>query len=131
MSDRSPARCAVSSPRRRSCYHSFWLYCFATFFGGFYAAVSQSYRFAAADGASPAFRPRAISWVMAGGVVAGIIGPQLVQNTMNLWQPYLFAATYLGQAAVALLAMLVLAGVDAPPPPPAGGGHRPAAAARW
>ena len=107
-------------------YNSFWLYCFATFFGGFYAAVSQSYRFAATDGASAGFRAKAISWVMAGGVIAGFIGPQLVQNTMNLWQPYLFAATYIGQAAVALIAMLVLAGVETPPPPPeAVGSGRP------
>ena len=106
--------------------NSFWLYCVATFFGGFYAAVSQSYRFAATDGASAGFRAKAISWVMAGGVIAGFIGPQLVQNTMNLWQPYLFAATYIGQAAVALIAMLVLAGVETPPPPPeAVGSGRP------
>lgn len=102
--------------------NSFWLYCFATVFGGFYASVAQSYRFAAADGASAGFRPKAISWVMAGGVLAGVIGPQLVQTTMNLWQPYLFAATYVGQGLVALLAMAVLAGVDAPPPPPAAEG---------
>src|SRR5712675_63138 len=49
---------------------SFWLFCCATFLGGLYGAVSQSYRFAAADGASAAFRPKAVSWVMAGGVIA-------------------------------------------------------------
>src|SRR3982074_3158461 len=54
---------------------SFWLFCCATFLGGLYGAVSQSYRFAAADGASAAFRPRAVSWVMAGGVFAGALGP--------------------------------------------------------
>src|SRR5882757_5099552 len=43
---------------------SFWLFCCATFLGGLYGAVSQSYRFAAADGASAAFRPKAVSWVM-------------------------------------------------------------------
>ncbi len=53
---------------------------------------------------------------MAGGVAAGFVGPQLVQNTMNLWAPYLFAASYVGQAAVALLAMTVLSTVDIPPP---------------
>src|ERR1700676_5330347 len=46
---------------------SFVLFCGATFLGGLYGAVSQSYRFAAADGASAAFRPKAVSWVMAGG----------------------------------------------------------------
>src|ERR1700730_19024727 len=50
---------------------SFPLFCCATFLGGLYGAVSQSYRFAAADGASAAYRPKAVSWVMAGGVFAG------------------------------------------------------------
>jgi len=98
---------------------SFWLFCCATFLGGLYGAVSQSYRFAAADGASAAYRPKAVSWVMAGGVFAGVLGPQLVQWTMDIWQPYLFAFSFVMQAAVALLAMAVLAGVDAPKPAPA------------
>jgi MFS family permease len=98
---------------------SFALFCFATFLGGLYGAVSQSYRFAAADGASAAFRPKAVSWVMAGGVFAGVLGPQLVQWTMDVWSPYLFAFSFIVQAAVALVAMAVLAGVDAPRPAPA------------
>ena len=97
---------------------SFALFCCATFLGGLYGAVSQSYRFAAADGASAEFRPKAVSWVMAGGVFAGVLGPQLVQWTMDIWQPYLFAFSFVVQAAVALLAMAVLSGVDAPKPAP-------------
>jgi len=95
---------------------AFWLFCCATFLGGLYGSVAQSYRFAAADGASAAYRPKAVSWVMAGGVFAGVLGPQLVQWTMDLWPPYLFAFSFVVQAAVALVAMAVLAGVDAPKP---------------
>src|ERR1700726_461706 len=95
---------------------SFVLFCCATFLGGLYASVSQSYRFAAADGASAAFRPKAVSWVMAGGVFAGVLGPQLVQWTMDVWHPYLFAFSFVVQAMVALIAMAVLADVDAPKP---------------
>ena len=98
---------------------SFVLFCVATFFGGFYGAVAQSYRFAAADGASPAYRPKAVSWVMAGGVFAGVLGPQLVQWTMDIWSPYLFAFSFLAQAFVALIAMALLSTVDAPKPAPA------------
>jgi MFS family permease len=98
---------------------SFVLFCCATFLGGFYGAVSQSYRFAAADGASAAYRPKAVSWVMAGGVFAGVFGPQLVQWTMDIWPPYLFAFSFVVQAMVALIAMAILAGVDAPKPAPA------------
>jgi MFS family permease len=97
---------------------SFALFCCATFLGGLYGSVSQSYRFAAADGASAAFRPKAVSWVMVGGVFAGVLGPQLVQWTMDIWPPYLFAFSFVVQAAVALVAMAVLVGVDAPKPAP-------------
>src|SRR6202048_2486479 len=95
---------------------SFVLFCCATFLGGLYGAVSQSYRFAAADGASAAYRPKAVSWVMAGGVFAGVLGPQLVQWTMDVWSPSLFAFSFVAQAIVALVAMAVLSGVDAPKP---------------
>ena len=98
---------------------SFPLFCGATFLGGLYGAVSQSYRFAAADGASAQYRPKAVSWVMAGGVFAGVLGPQLVQWTMDIWPPYLFAFSFVVQAMVALVAMAVLSGVDAPKPAPA------------
>lgn len=93
---------------------SFPLLCLSAIFGGMYASASQSYRFAATDGASPSLQPRLISWVMTGGIAAGVIGPQLVQHTMDLWPQHLFAATYVGQAIVALLAMAVLAGVEPP-----------------
>ena len=97
-------------------YGSFTLFCCATFVGGMYGAVAQSYRFAAADGASPAFRARAVSWVMAGGIFSGVFGPQLVEWTMDYFPPYLFAVSFLAQAFVAIIAMIVLSGVDAPRP---------------
>src|ERR1700692_1992830 len=111
---------------------SFPLFCCATFLGGLYGAVSQSYRFAAADGASTAYRPKAVSWVMAGGVFAGVLGPQLVQWTMDIWPPYLFAFSFVVQALVALVAMAVLSGVDAPKPAAADlhGGRRRVGIAR-
>ncbi len=49
-----------------------------------------------------AFRPKAISWVLLGGMLAGVVGAQLVIATKDLWPPYLFAASYIGQAALAL-----------------------------
>ncbi|MBL7250087.1 MFS transporter [Alloalcanivorax marinus] len=95
---------------------SFWLFCLSTFFGGAYAAVVVSYRFAAADGVAPARRARALSLVMAGGVAAGVIGPQLVTWTMDLWPPVTFSATFVVQAVVAALSALLLLGVRLPPP---------------
>jgi MFS family permease len=95
---------------------SFWLFCAATFFGGVYQAVVLSFRFAVADGVRPERHARAMSAVMAGGVLAGVLGPQLVTFTMNLWQPYLFAATFLAQAGVALVSAFTLWGVNLPRP---------------
>ena len=66
-------------------------YLLATFFGGLYAASHMSYRFGAADTASPEFKPKAVAWVMAGGLFAAILGPQLVIFTKDLMPPYLFA----------------------------------------
>jgi len=94
----------------------FWLFCLATFCGGGYAAVVLSFRFAAADGVEPQRRARALSVVMAGGVAAGVVGPQLVTWSMDLWPPHRFAATFLVQAAVAAVSALVLSGIRLPMP---------------
>jgi predicted MFS family arabinose efflux permease len=93
----------------------FWLLLIGTFCGGLYAAAHQSYRFAAADTASEAFRPKVVSWVLAGGVFAAVIGPQLVIFTKDLLSPHMFAASYLGQSACAFVAALVLMFVKVPP----------------
>jgi MFS family permease len=90
---------------------SFALFCVAMFFGGAYASVVLSFRFAAADCVPAEKRARALSLVMGGGVFAAVIGTQLVTLTVNLWQPYMFAATYLAQAALALVSMTVLTGI--------------------
>lgn len=95
---------------------SFWLFCAGTFFGGAYAAVVLSFRFAAADCVAPAQRARALSTVMVGGIFAGVLGPQIVTTTMQLWAPYMFAVSYLVQAGVAALSAVVLAGVVLPMP---------------
>jgi MFS family permease len=96
----------------------FWLLLVGTFCGGLYAAAHQSYRFAAADTASEAYRPKVVSWVLAGGVFAALIGPQLVIFTKDMLPPHMFAASYLGQSVCALLAALVLMFVKVPPIPP-------------
>ncbi len=96
--------------------NSFWLFCVGTFFGGAYAAVVLSFRFAATDGVELHLRARALAAVMLGGVFAGVLGPQLIDATMDLWSPYLFAGTYAAQAAVAVVNAVVLFGVKLPKP---------------
>jgi len=106
---------------------SFLLFNVGAVFSGLYATAHQSYRFAAADTASEAFRPKAISWVLFGGVLAGVVGAQLVIFTKDLWPPYLFAASFLGQSALALAAggVLMLLKIPKPPPRSVAGDGRP------
>lgn len=75
---------------------------------GVYQAFVMSYRFGAADGASAAFRPKAISWVLIGGLASAIVGPQLVIHTKDLMPPFTFLPSYIGQAVVAAMAVVVL-----------------------
>jgi MFS family permease len=95
----------------------FLLFSFACGLGGFAGAFVQQYRFAAADTASDAFKPKAISWVLAGGVLAGVVGPQTVIATKDMFAPILFAGTYVAQAGLALIAMCLLAFIKIPKPP--------------
>ncbi|PVZ84719.1 MFS transporter [Serratia sp. S1B] len=95
---------------------SFLLFCIAAFMAGAYAAVALSFRFAATDGVSKERRARALSLVMGGGVVAGVIGPTLVTSTMHLWPPHTFAITFIAQAVVAAISACVLIGVISPEP---------------
>ncbi len=95
---------------------SFFLLLVGTLCGGLYAAAHQSYRFAAADTASIHFRAKAVAWVLAGGVFAAVLGPQLVILTKDIWPAYLFAGTFLAQSACAIVAAAVLAFLKLPRP---------------
>lgn len=95
----------------------FLLFSLACSLGGFAGAFVQQYRFAAADTASDAFKPKAISWVLAGGVLAGVVGPQTVIATKDMFAPIMFAGTYLAQAGLALLSLFLLAFIRIPKPP--------------
>lgn len=72
------------------------------------AAFAQQFRFAAADSGDAAFRARAISWVMIGGVAAAIIGPQTVILTRDLFSPIPFAGAFFAMAVLATLSMIVV-----------------------
>src|SRR5690606_16404967 len=84
---------------------SFVIFSLGTILAGFYSSYVQNYRFAAADSVSPEWRPKAISWVMLGGLVAAIVGTQIILFTRDLWPATPFAATFLAQAGLAALAI--------------------------
>lgn len=88
-------------------YRQFWLLVFATFVAGFYQANGQLYRFAAAELASPELRDKAVSWVLAGGLLGAVAGPNLASYTKDLFQVD-FAGSYLSLTLVGLLALLLM-----------------------
>ena len=95
---------------------SFFRLCVATFVAGCYGGFTQAYRFAAADTASDEFRPKAISWVLIGGVAAAFLGPQVVIHTKDMFAPVLFAGAFVGQAALACVAIVALSFLRIPRP---------------
>jgi len=88
-------------------YRQFWLLVFATFVAGFYQANGQLYRFAAAELASPELRDKAVSWVLAGGLLGAVAGPNLASYTKDLFEVD-FAGSYLSLTLVGLLALLLM-----------------------
>ncbi len=95
--------------------HSFWMLCFAILVLGAYNAFGQYYRFAAADTASPDFKAKAISLVMASSIVGGIIGPEMTKYSKDL-----FAVPFLGAYAslivFCLITLVLLWFIRIPPP---------------
>lgn len=82
---------------------------------GAYQGFAQFYRFAAAEVAEPAFRPRAIGWVLAGGVIAALLGPMVGRVGGPLLEPE-YTGSFLLLAAVSVFAMILLSALRIPPP---------------
>jgi len=95
---------------------SFWLLVTATLVAGYYSANGQLYRFAAAELCKPDYREKAVSLVMAGGLIGAIIGPNLAIQTKNLFG-IPFAGAYVALMGVAVLSMVVMSKIEFPPAP--------------
>ncbi len=95
---------------------NFALFCLATALQGIFQATSGFYRFAAVEGATPSLKPIAISWVLAGGVVAAVAGTLISSGTADLFAPFTFAGSYLASTVIALIAIFVLFLLNLPKP---------------
>ena len=95
---------------------SFELFLLGSFITGTYMSANGFYRFAATDTASPEFKPKAISYVMAGGLLSAVFGPQLVSLTTDA-MPVPFLATYLTVIALNIAGVALLSALDIPTPP--------------
>jgi MFS family permease len=94
---------------------SFLIFLLGSLLSGVYMSANGFYRFAAADMASPEFRPKAISYVMAGGLLSAVFGPQLVSWTADS-MAVPFMATYLGVIGLNIAGMVLLGFLDIPTP---------------
>ena len=96
---------------------NFWLLVAATVIAGYYSANGQLYRFAAAELSAVDYREKAVSLVLAGGLVGAVLGPNLASRTRT-WFEVPFAGAYLALAVVALLGVVVISFMRFPPLPP-------------
>jgi len=97
---------------------NFVLFCLGTFLLGTYNGVAQQYRFAASEVAGEAFRSKAISLVLAGGVVSAIFGPEIAKWSSDLFAPIVFAGCYVAIVGLCLAAATLLCFIRLPKPPP-------------
>jgi len=96
----------------------FWIFTLGLLLLGSAGAFAQQYRFAAADASEPTFKPRAISWVMAGGVVTGVVGPQIAIHGQDILPMAPLAGPFIGLAVLIGVAAIILMQLRIPAPAP-------------
>jgi len=95
----------------------FWLFTFGTLQVGIYNGFGNYYRFAAADAVDKEYKSRAVSYIMAGGVVAAFVGPNLANVTRDLIETAPFAASFFALVGIYIMSLIVLAFLKLPPKP--------------
>ena len=95
---------------------NFWLLVLSTMIAGYYSANGQLYRFAAAELSAENFREKAVSLVLAGGLIGAIVGPNLASRTKNMLDTP-FMGAYLALGVVAIVGMVLMHFIQFPPVP--------------
>ncbi|CAN7456350.1 MFS transporter [Pararhizobium sp. LjRoot235] len=101
--------------------NDFWLFALGLCLSGVSGGFTQKLRFAAADASPGFYKPRAISWILAGGMVSAVLGPQLVILTKDMLAPVFFAGAFLALIPTCLAAIAILAFLRLPDQRPAAG----------
>jgi len=104
---------------------NFYLFCVASMALGIAHGCAGFYRYAAADSADESQKPKAISYVLAGGLLAAVMGPEIARNMVDFVPGHLYAGCFFSVAAVQLVSLGFLSGVKIPKPTLTGSGGRP------
>lgn len=92
----------------------FWLFAIGLLLIGISGGFTQKIRFAAADASPSFYKPKAISWILAGGVISAIVGPQLAIFGKNLLEPVIFAGAFIALIPLGLIAAAILSFLKLP-----------------
>ena len=95
---------------------SFWLLCLGGMMAGSANSFIHQFRFAATDTASEAFRPKAIAYVMTGGIAAAVIGPQAIIHTAGFLESVPYAGSFVVAAGLLVIGALIVSAIDIPRP---------------
>jgi MFS family permease len=104
---------------------NFTLFCVASMCLGIAQGCAGFYRYAAADSAEDSQKPRAISYVLAGGLLAAFLGPEIARNTVGLVPGHLYAGCFFSITLVQIFSLVTLSGIDIPKPNRTKAGGRP------
>lgn len=94
----------------------FWLFAFGLMLIGISGGFAQKIRFAAADASPSFYKGKAISWILAGGIISAIVGPQLAIWMKDFFEPVLFAGAFIALIPLMLVAIVTLSFLKLPPP---------------
>ncbi len=104
---------------------NFTIFCVASMCLGIAQGCAGFYRYAAADSAEESQKPRAISYVLAGGLLAAFLGPEIARNAVGLVPGHLYAGCFFSIALMQLASLVILSGIDIPKPNRTTTGGRP------
>jgi MFS family permease len=104
---------------------NFTLFCVASMCLGIAQGCAGFYRYAAADSAEESQKPRAISYVLAGGLLAAFLGPEIARNAVGLVPGHLYAGCFFSITLIQLFSFVILSGIDIPKPDRTTTGGRP------
>jgi MFS family permease len=104
---------------------SYSLFCCSSMLLGIAMGCAGFYRYAAADSVDEAQKPRAISYVLTGGLMAALLGPEIARNTVDILPNAVYAGCFFTVCLVQLISLFFLAGLKIPKPAVKSGAGRP------